>query len=738
MNDHSGGFPHHPVSPFGKGTNLPSTGLRDVALAPAQPASKVNLWDLWRVVLKWWWLIAGIVVACLLLAVVASLMIQPEYRARTILEINKEGITPVQMGELQQMQFQDRDYLNTQAGLLRSRGLAERVARTLNLANNPAFIGSQVPDSQREEAAASLLETSIFVEPIRDSRLLQLQVESTDPGLAAQIANSYADNFISLSLERRYQASSYARNFLEERLATVRSRLEQSERQLVAYAQQQGIVSLNVDSGSGEGGRSEQPIDAASLVVLNEALQMARNERIAAEQRHRQARANPQTTDVLNNPTVQTLATQRAELQAEYQEKLGIFQPDYPQMVQLRSRIEALDQAIARQSTAVSSSLGSEVAGARARESELQARVDGLKNSLLDLRARSIQYTILQREVDTNRALYDALLQRYKEVGIAGGVGMNAISVVDRAQVPGAPFKPNLPLNIAFGLIAGLILGFGSAFALEWMDDTIKTPDDLREKLGIAPIGVIPAVAKGTSVKEELEDNRSQISEAYKSVRTALQFATEHGIPKTVLITSTRAGEGKSTSALSIAYAMANLNATVLLIDSDLRKPTFRSPTDSDGFSSLLAGSDDLEGNIHPTDHERLFLLPAGKVPPNPAELLAGDRLAALLARLATMFDHIVVDGPPVLGLADSPLLATQCEGTLMVIEAGVNRRAAALNSVNRLRSVGAHMLGGILTKFSSTKSGYGYGYGYGYGDDAYAYREGDEPKRQIELRKSA
>ena len=639
--------------------------------------------------------------------------------------------------------FQDRDYINTQAGLLRSRALAERVARSLNLANDGSIVDPSLDRVARDNIVTGIVAGSLAVEPIRDSRLIALTVESTSPDLAARIANAYAETFIRSSLERRFEANSYARNFLEQRLGTIRARLEQSERQLVAYAQRQGIVSLNVDSGSATdgGSRSEQPLDAMSLVQLNNSLQQARAARIAAEQRYRQAQMNQSTTQALENPVIQELQTRRGQLQAEYQEKLGIFQPDYPQMVQLRTRIQALEREIASASRNVSSSLRSEFEAAQAQEAQLQQRVDGLTRNLLNLRERSIQYTILQRDVDTNRALYDALLQRYKEVGVAGGVGMNAVSVVDRAQTPGAPFKPNIPLNLMIGLFAGLVLGFGSAFALEWMDDTIKTPDDLISKLQIASLGVIPAAPKGSSVQDDLSDARSQISEAYQSVRTSLQFSTEHGMPRTLLISSTRAGEGKSSTALSIAHAAASLGASVLLIDADLRKPSFRGPSSqADGLSNLLAGAEDIEACIHPTTQEGLFLLPAGKIPPNPAELLAAGRLTRILERVGQMFDFVIIDGPPVLGLADAPLLASQCEGTMMVIEAGAIRRTAALNAVNRLRSADANIVGGILTKFSATKSGYGYGYGYGYGDGdgKYAYAEGDKPKRQIELLKSA
>jgi capsular exopolysaccharide synthesis family protein len=411
-------------------------------------------------------------------------------------------------------------------------------------------------------------------------------------------------------------------------------------------------------------------------------------------------------------------------------------------MAQLRERISSLSAEIARQSRSVSSAssgtLRAEYLAAAARENALQGRVDQLKGALMSLRERSIQYTILQREVDTNRSLYDALLQRFKEVGVAGGVGANLVSIIDRARAPGAPFKPNLPLNIAIGVVIGLLLGFGTAFAIEWIDDTVKSPDDLTGKLGIASLGVIPMIPKGTAVRGELEDPRSQISEAYQSVRTALQFSTDHGIPRSLLVTSSRASEGKSSTALALAQTLASLGASVLLVDSDLRKPTFRGPSaTSNGLSSLLAGSENVQECIHPTEMERLFLLPSGQVPPNPAELLASGRLKHVLKEVTAIFDYVIIDGPPVLGLADAPLLGSLCEGTLMVIETGAIRRAAALNAINRLRMADARIMGGILTKFNATKSGYGYGYGYGYGEDVYAYGQGDEPKKQIELLKN-
>jgi capsular exopolysaccharide synthesis family protein len=746
MNNHGGYLPNQgAILPFEPSGRLPAhTGLTDVAFGrPAKPDSRFDINDIWRVVAKWWWLITGIAVACLLAAIVISLMITPLYRAEASIEVNPEGVKVVgkEMGDVQPTQSNNREFLNTQVGLLKSRSLAERVARSTNLANNEALFDADLPRQARESAAAGLVQRSVTVTPQRDSSLIAIAIEGADPDLTAKLANAYADNFIQSNMERRYEATSYARNFLQQRIAAVKARLEQTERELVAYAKAQGIITLAVDTGGTGSVRQEQSIDAETLIQTNNALAQAKSDRIAAEQRFRQAAGAQSRAAAISDPTVQALGQQRAQLEAQYQQKLALFKPEFPEMVQLRSQIDSLDKEIARQRSNVSGSasgtLQADYQAALARENALQAKVNEGKAGLMALRERSIQYTILQREVDTNRSLYDALLQRFKEVGVAGGVGANVVSVVDRARTPSAPFKPNLPLNIIIGLFVGLLLGLGTAFSIEWIDDTIKTPDDLGTKLGLASLGVIPGVGKGLAVREQLEDPRSQISEAYQSVRTALQFSTDHGVPRSLLVTSTRASEGKSSTTLALAQTLASLGATVLLIDADLRKPTFRGPSStSHGLSSLLAGSGTVAECVHPTQMERLFLLPSGPIPPNPAELLATGRFKEILDEALTRFDHVVIDSPPVLGLADAPMLASSAEGTLMVIEAGAIRRAAALASVNRLRASEARLMGGILTKFNALKVGYGYGYGYGYGEDAYAYREGDQPKKQIELLK--
>ena len=336
-------------------------------------------------------------------------------------------------------------------------------------------------------------------------------------------------------MQRRYEASAYARNFLERQIAKTRADLEKSERQLVAYAQAQGIINTSVGE-EGKPAGDTNSLQGESLIALNQALAEATARRVAAEGAYRAGIAVGATSDV--TASTQVLRQSRAALEAEYQDKRTLMKPDHPDMLSLRSRINELDRQIARETSQASSgrtnTLLAEYRGALAAENALQGRVASLKGSVLDLRGRSIQYTILQREVDTNRSLYDALLQRYKEVGVAGGIGTSPVSIVDRAEVPGGPYKPNLLLNLLLGLGLGLVGGIAAAVALEYLYDTIKTRDDVRHKLGLACLGAIPKTAGQESFIEELKDPRSVVSEAYSAVVASLRFSTEEGLPKTV------------------------------------------------------------------------------------------------------------------------------------------------------------------------------------------------------------
>jgi capsular exopolysaccharide synthesis family protein len=702
--------------------------------AGSAPSSGVdlNIGTIWRIISEWRWLILSMVALGVAGALIATLLTTPLYRAKAVLEINPPSVEIMDESKSRSGggARDEVSFLATQYGLLRSRTLAERVAQELNLPSREEIVPQSGDRTARQRAATAVLQQNFDVDPVPNSRIVEITFSSPSPQLAAQITNSFADTFINSNLERRYEASSYARDFLQRQIAKVKGELERSERQLVAYAQRQGIINTG---GSSEDGRPSDTgsLQGASLITLNEALAQAQTKRIAAEQRYRQARAVGTTAEV--NESTAVMRAQLATLEAEYQEKLASFKPEYPDMMRLRSRIDALGQQIRREAGNVASgranSLLADYQAAAAEERSLQARVGQLKGSVMSLRGRSIEYNILQREVDTNRSLYDALLQRYKEIGVAGGIGTNLVSIVDRAEVPGFPYKPDLMLNLLIGLGLGLLGGIGAALALEFINDTVKTPDDVREKLKLASLGVIPKKLTQASISEELKDQTSPVSEAYFSLRTSLQFSTDHGAPRTLLVTSTRAAEGKSSTTLALAQNFARLGKNVLLIDADLRKPAFVTNAGTEvGLSKLLTNTESISSHVLKTESENLSLIPCGPLPPNPAELLASPRLHSILSEAAGSFDMVIIDGPPVLGLADAPLLGAACEGALMVIESGKTRTKAAVDAITRLKDAGSHILGAVLTKYRHQSGGYGYNY------EPYRYGGIGSREREIQL----
>jgi len=683
----------------------------------------LDLPTLVRIAFEWRWLIIATVAAGLALAVAATLLTTPRYRASVTLQVNPPAVAILDRNDGGSGEAKDnsQDFVATQVGLLSSSSLAERVAQDLNLATNSDFVPMKADPATRLQIAAGKVATNLDVIPPESGDLIRYSYSSESPQLSAQIANAIADAFINSSLQRKYEASAYARNFLERQIAKTRGELENSERQLVQYAQEQGII--NTSSGGNDSDGSSANSDAGSpqgesLIQLNQALSDATAKRIAAQSAYQAALGGGMTSQEATS--TQPLQQQLAALEAQYQDKRTYLKPDHPEMVSLRSEIDELQKQIAKDASQVNSarvnSLRADYLAALSAERALQGKVAQLKGQVLNLRGRSIQYAILQRDVDTNRALYNALLQRYKEVGVAGGVGTSPVSIVDHASVPSAPYKPNLVFNLLIGVTLGFIAGLGIAVILEYISDTIKTREDVRKKLGIPCLGSIPKRSGKDFLLQDLTDPASAVSEAYSTVVASLQFSTETGVPKVILASSARSGEGKSSSVLALAQNFARRGNSVLLIDCDLRKPAFKAASDDIGLTKLLTNNDPIAAHVSATQYENLWLLGAGPLPPNPADLLSTGRFQAILREAAAQFDMVLIDAPPVLGLADSSLLAAIGEHVVVVIESGKTRRAAAVEAVNRLRRSGAHVLGGILSKSVEERRAYGYGYGYSYG----------------------
>lgn len=693
-----------------------------------------------RMVVKHRFVIIGVTVAALLIGLAVSLLMTPIYTASTMIQIDREE-TRILGSESEALQspalIQAEEFFQTQYGLLRSRSLAERVIDQLGLANSDAFLKAMdveppaadpanpgLTQATRRRVVLRVVQNNLTVSPVRGSRHVKLTFESPDPEVAARVANAFGEGFIQASLQRKADSTVYVREFLEQSIAQTKAKLEDAERELVRYAEQQQIISIT-DQSAVPGGQQES-LASRNLSTLNASLAAARSARIAAEEKWRSARSTPLLSlpDVLQNGAVQRLSEERAQRSAEYEQKLRVYQPDYPEMRQLQARINEIDSEINTIASSIRTSIQSQYTIALNQEQALERQVGGLKGDVLDLRNRSIQYTILQREVDTGRTLYDGLLQRYKEVGVTGGVTANNISVVDLAVVPTVPSKPDIKQNLAIAGLLGLLLGLVAALLLEALDESLLTPDDVEQKLGLPVLGVAPLLTKDQTPLEALADIRSGFAEAYYSLRTALQFSTPHGAPASLLVTSSRPAEGKSTTALAIALNLARVGKRVLLADGDLRNPSLHrtlSLDNAQGLSNLLSGQDNLRGLCIDAGYKGLSFLPCGPLPPSPAELWGSDRLAWFIREATAEFDHVVIDGPPVLGFADSPLLAAAVEGTVFVVESKTTRRTQARGSLRRLMIGKARVLGIVLSKFNAKAAAYGgydYAYDYNYGAD--------------------
>ncbi len=736
-------------------------------VAPPSEDNTLDLRDLWRLILKHKWLLMSMVLAGVAAALLVSFVRTPLYLATATVQVDKRAAKVVKFGQVDEAppDFDERTAMGTQLELLKSRVLAERVIDELRLDrqgtpsdDRPRIRGESTVDDttpldeeprtgwqavasdllkkikdsyqklsmasadsveqlNREQVVTAFMRT-VKVEQVRLSRVVKVQVENADPQLAARIANTVAQTFIALNLERRLESSSYAKNFLEEQLALAKARLEESERKLQAFARSRNILTLDEKTN----------VVNQTFVEYSAALSKAEQDLIRIESEYEAIRSRPDTAkQVLESRTIESYKAQRAKLDAEYQENAKIYKDDFPKMRQLKAQMDDLDAKINAEVQGILTSVKNQLDTARRQEALIRTRLQETRAQIVSGQEQGVDFNLFKREVDTNRELYNGLLQQVKEVGVAGGVETNNVQVVDKAQVPLFPHKPKIPLNAAIGLVAGLVLGLALIFLMESFDDSIKFADEVEKMLSVPLLGVIPKI-KGAASKGNLallahNDPRGHIAEAYRSVRTALQFSTSEGAPRRLVITSTTKNEGKSTTSLALAINFAQLGSRVVLIDADMRNPTvhkFLSLGNNFGLSNYLSGNHPEQSLLRPTDVQNLYVMTAGPIPPSPVDLLTGPRLGQLMDLLqAEGAEYIIFDGPPVLGLADAIVLGNQVHSVLYVAQASQTRKSHVRDAFRRLRMAGIVPRGVVLTKTTAQNTAY-YTYEnyYGYGAD--------------------
>ncbi|GHC91802.1 GumC family protein [Novosphingobium pokkalii] len=684
-------------------------------------------------------LIIGLIVAiCVVLAFVITLLMTPRYTAQATVQINNQSAQVLSdeqdpsQSEAASPQDTDR-FLKTQIAILNSRAIAERVAQRLRLIGNPSFynaMGAPAPkpgasNEAMRDYTLSLLVKAELADMVPSSRLATISFTSTDPQLSAKIANAWANEFIQANLQRRYDSSAYAREFISGQLAEAKAKLEQSERDLNAYAREAGLIHLRdanapttPDAGGGDasGGSS---VTMSSLLQINTALNQAQVNRMAAEQRWK-AISGPNlmsAPEVLANSTIAGLLTNRATAQAELERERARHLEDYPSVQQARAQVAAINQQLNAVAQTIRSSVKQQYDAAVNAENQLQSDLAKLKGSTLAEQDLSVRYNLLAREADTNRSLYDGLLQRFKELNAAAGISASNIAIIDAAEVPNIPSSPVLINNLLIALLAGMVLSGLIVLIRYQLDDAVRVPEDVEDKLGISLLGVIPT-AEDTTPSAALADPKSAISESYNSLRGAMLYSTPNGLPRTILVTSSQPSEGKSTTSLAMAEGLARLGHRVALLDVDMRRPALHAVigiANDAGMSSLLTAQHSVDDVLRPTAHENLFVITSGPIPPSPTELISSGRLNAVLQELSARFDVVILDSPPVLGLADAPLMSAVVEGVVLVVQSNRSRRGSLKASLRRLRSMHPNVLGAVLTMFDASKMGNRYSEYYGY-----------------------
>lgn len=724
------------------------------------PEDEIDLREIWNVITKYKGLILTIFALFLITTVVATLLMRPIYRADALIEIKPESSGLVKFEGLEQSNSQPLEYKTTQQNIIGSNSVAAAVIDKLNLANNPEINGTldkrgfisgikeiirsligdeanaKLPVNEQNEATRRINRFSerLNVESIRQSNLFTISFDSFDAGLSARVANTVIAEFVHLDRQRRLDSNSDAKKFLESEILATQAKLEASERDLTEFAQRTKIVDIE-EKGN---------IMVERLADLNSQNTEVTGERAAAEALWVQSQGSDgiySMPSVLSSPLINQLKNDRSSLQSEYFNLSKIYKPAYPVLQQVKAQLDDANKSIEVEIQNLIKGLEVNYKQLVAKEALLAGQVEKQQEAMLAIKEKSIQYNILKREWETNRELYTGLLESMKQVGVAGGMDPNNISLIDPAAVPLKQFKPNLTKNAGLSGILGLMVGVGIAFLLKFLDNTVRTPEDLEKLVGVPSLGLIPNEKEDSKKKKEQQEpatessenprfarykpmlefrshfeRRSHIAEAFRSVRTSLMFSSPKGMPQVIQVVSTVPSEGKSTTAINLALVLADNGSKVLLVDGDLRRnrlhKVFGVPV-TPGLSDVIVSGFNF-GFAKDTGIRNLAILPSGISPPNPAELLGSKGMRDFLEKASDFYDYIIFDSAPLLGLADAAVLSTVVDGVVYVVHSGKVNKDNLREGIKRLRSVNAPVLGAILNFVDMTSKDYGYYDEYG------------------------
>ena len=659
------------------------------------------------------YLILIVLVAALAVGAVWTLLSPRIYEATAKVEIGQEVESPLGQDVARTGSQEVDRMLQTQVDLLETRDMASAVLERMSSR------GGTYAQLARSFAPESL-QGNLSIYLPRNSRVVSIGYSNPDPEVAALMANYYAETLIDRNLQTRFNASAYSREFLQRQLGLAKGRLEQSERALIDYARSAGLL----DTSGGTAGSQPTSLTSSNLISLNAAYAAAQSARIAAQQKWVQANSTPLMAlpDVITNPTVQQLAQQRAAVQVKLEEARQKYQDQHPVVQQQLASLGELDRQIQATAVSVREFIRNQYLQAQRQEQALAQGVGQLKGATLSEQDQSVRYNILKREADTNRQLYDGLLQRYKQISAEAGVTANNIAVVDRATTPTSPISPDPKKNLSLAAFGGLLLAFLLVFARERFDTRVRSPEWVDHDVSVRLLGVMPLVTGDGGAKEAILNGHSSLSEACHSLRTSIELGRTARCRRRSCSPARRRRKANRRRRLGLAHAFAQAGARVLLVDGDLRKPSLHKLLDvenSQGFSDVLAGGMTLDQAVIRTNDFKIDLITAGARPDSPAALLDPEKLKAVLGDALKSYDQVIIDGPPTMGIADATRLAAAVTATIFVLKSqGVTREEARF-ALRHLQSEQIHVIGAVLTMFDARRSLASNYYTYGYPEPA-------------------
>jgi polysaccharide biosynthesis transport protein len=730
-----------------------STRVPAIDLSPREP----HLYDYLLILRKHQWLILSFLLTVVTIVSIATFRMRPVYIAKATIEIDRENtnILPFQGADAYDSMMDLDNYIETQSKVLTSETLALQTIRNTGLAANPEFSAGGVPSeaiatgslaNQKRPPEVAAFLGSLSVRRLPSSRLMEVSYESTDPALAARILNAHLDNFKSQNIQSRYEATLEATRFLTSQLNELKLTVKQSEDARINYERQNQIWSVDDKSN----------MTTQRLLDLDKQLTDAQGDTLKKQALYEYAKAGDidAVPEIRADALLQDLQKKRGDLSVQYTEAVNQYGPNFPKVLRLQAQMKEVDDQIARESKGIVLQLESDYREAKQKEELIRQALEQQKAVTNDMAEKMVQYNILKRESEADKSLYEGLLTKLKEAGISEGLKSSNIRVVDPAMIPSYPARPAKARNIALAFLVGLVGGIGLAILREYLDNTVKTPDDIETLTRLPSLAVVPAFGDGGGSKNRMgffgagskngHEKRielvaqhlpkSQMSEAFRALRTALLLSQPDHPPQVILVTSALPREGKTTAAANLAVTLAQLGDKTVLVDADLRKPGVGRLLNLGtgkyaGLSSYLAGVStlDLVTVQHPAI-PNLAAIPTGPLPPNPADLLSSHKLADAIAELRTKYKFVVIDSPPVMAATDAVILSVQTDGVLLVVRSGETPKEAFTRTRDLLVSVKSRLLGVVLNAVDASAPDYYYSYRY------YPYSYGYGPQEALEM----